>query len=463
MKNLKRIVIATFILSSLPGFSQTPKLPSIESVFEKVKANPKVYESLKKNYKINTAKDCKFEMIMTIGGGDVITSDWSSYKTDYGYKLNYYWPDDRAYTVFTITTPKNTEGVIYTLPLVVEYSRIKNDVLQNNWDYYWWYFDNPYSVKGGKEQALFKELLLKKLSTMKGDIVIHKRNDIRKPFEYFTSIKSITKTDKTETRQLYSNVEYVYYTYEIIGETTEYEDNDQSIVKANYPNSKGYFEVTFKREKENGKTKDWVFSEFIGGFQNYVEKGEPSSDKQLYETIGTSSFNTIYQKEKTPRKLPYYSKTYNQQFSEGLTQSLVNLYHNKPDAEVELKKYIVPGDDKIIPSIKAIFNEMKKTFVELAPETLNNPNHDGIYVDLYVNESSIEKSEVRLVIKGFRKPWTSDKNLKKIYKSSAMSKATLDKWGAKYNLNNKSSLSTVFINGEFKITSSPELKENIPF
>lgn len=445
------------------SFSQTPALPSVKSVFETIKANPKVYESIKTNYKVNNPKSCNIEMKMTIGGGDVITSNWSTYKTDYGYKLNYYWPEDRAYTVFTVTTPKNSEGVTYSLPLVVEYSRIKNDVLQSDWHYHWWYFDNPYSVKGGKEEALFKELLLKKLSTLEGNIIIHKRNDIRKPFENFTAIKNIKKTDKAETRQIYSNVEYVYYTYLIEGETIEYEDYDQSIVTGNYPNSKGYFEVKFKREKENGKTKDWEFGEFVGGFQNYVEKGESSGDKKLYETIASSSFNKVYQKEKTIRKTPYYSKKYKDEFEFQVTKNLIDLFNNKAGAEEQLKKYIVPGDDKILSSIKSIFNEMKKTFVNLTPETLNSPNHEGIYVALYVNESNIEKTEVRITIKGLRESWTKDKSLKKIYKNAGMSKDALNKYAAKYTLRHRSILKTVFIDGEFKIASPLKLDENIPF
>lgn len=165
-----------FIFFHAIKFAQTG-LPVVASVFSETKENNKVYESLKKDYKIMNPKACEIEMKTMIGSGEIV-SDWSTYKSQEGERLNYYWPADRTYTVCTMTTPESTDSVTYSLPLVVEYSRIKNSVLQNDWSFYWWYYDTPYYSTGGKEAPLFYELFIAKLSEIEGDLVPYQRSDL---------------------------------------------------------------------------------------------------------------------------------------------------------------------------------------------------------------------------------------------------------------------------------------------
>lgn len=449
-----------FILLHGMIFAQTG-LPSVTSVFSDTKANPKVYESLRTKYKITNPKACKIEMKMTIGSGEIV-SDWSTYKSQEGERLNYYWPDDRAYTVFTVTTPENTDGVTYSLPLVVEYSRIKNSTLQNNWTYYWWYFDTPYSSKGGKQDPLFQDLLIQYLSGIKGAIYPNDRDGIPSAIEDFTSISKIEKSNEQDLRQNYSNVEHVTRVYSVYGETTKFSDWDNAIAESNSVDCISNLKVEFSRQKENGTEGEWYIENILGGFETGIQSSTVTEDKQLYKTVGSHGFNEIYEKEKQIRALPYFSEVYQNKFSNELTSVLIDIYEKKENGLENLKKFIIPGGDDIFESFKSFFNELDMKFVTLKPST-NSPKHNGLLANLHVEANEVPDGYVTIYTSLDRKSGSSEKGLSKKYKEGGMSKDIINTREGQYYSNENLTFKIAIIDGEIKIASKLEMRKQIPF
>ena len=458
MKTKFKISIA-FIFFNIVVFAQS--LPSVTSVFNDIKSNPKIYESLKNDYKISNPKACKIEMKMTIGSGEIV-SDWSTYKSQQGLKLNYYWPDDRAYTVFTVTTPESTEGVTYSLPLVVEYSRIKNSVLQNDWSFYWWYFDTPYSSTGGKQDHLFYELLIGKLSEIEGDLLTYRRNDIPDAIVNFTSIQKIEKSSEPDIRENYSNADNVTRIYAVYGETSKFADSDDAEIESNMDNCVSYLKVQFRREKENGKEGDWKIDSFLGGFDTGLKESNPTENKNLYKTLGSHGFKTVFQKEKQPKAIPYFSDLYQEKYADEFSQVIMDFYLKKEDSEEKLKSFIVPGGEDIFESFKNYFNELEIKLVKIKPST-NSPQHDGLLSRLYVNANKVDDGYLILYTNLERKSCTSEKGLNKIYKDAGMSKDVINTRGGHYYASESIQFKIVLIDDQIKIASKLESKNEIPF
>lgn len=459
---MKKLIKAAIVLLTTPflGISQNG-LPSVESVYSTIKSNPKVYESLKNDYKISNPKSCKIEMKMTIGSGDIV-SDWSTYKSDEGIRLNYYWPEDRAYTVFTVTTPESSEGVTYSLPLVVEYSRIKNRSLQSNWEYYWWYFDTPYSSKGSKEDPLFYDLLINKLAELEGNVVPNRREEIPTAIEDFTRILKIEKTTEPDIRNNYSNADEVTRVYSVHGDCAKFIDSDEAQVDQNKENCVSYLKVQFRRLKENGKTGDWFIESFLGGFGTGLKSSTPTDDQNLYRTVGSHGFKTVFENEKQPKSTPYFSEKYQEEFAAELTKVLHNVYNKKDGALEELKKFIVPGGDEILQSFQTFFQELDSKFVSIKPTT-NSPQHDGLLARLQVEANDIENGYVMLYTNVERKSATSEKGLSKMYKDAGMSKEVLNTRDGHYSKFENIKFEIVLIEDEIKIASKLESKNTIPF
>lgn len=461
MKTTIKIALAFIFLQGL--LIAQPNLPSTASVFNQVKANPSVYETLKTTYKIVNPKACTFELKMTIGGGDIITSDWVAYKSQEGERLNYFWPEDRAYTVFTVTTPESSEGISYSLPLVVEYSRIKNSVLQNEWSFYWWYFDTPYSTKGGKEDPLFYDLLITTLSEIKGSLNEKDAREAPSAIEHFTSIQKIEKSNIPDLRQNYSYSDNVTRTYAIYGETVKFADSDASIVESNSKNCMSLIEVQFTRSKENGKDGEWELYGFNGGFGVGIKESTPTDDKTLYKTVGLHGFKTIFQKEKQEKAIPYFSDLYQDKYNEDLTKVLMDFYAKKEGAAEKLKSYIIPGGDDIFLSFQNYFQELDRTLVKVVPNTINSPEHEGLLADLYVNENKIDQGYITLYTRVERKSHSSEKGLSKLYKDAGMSKQVFNSNEGYYYNSENLEFKIILIDDQIKIASKLESKVTIPF
>lgn len=457
-------ILCTLIFAfTWTSFGQdVPPFPSVDATYKKVLGFNAVYEALKKDYKIENPKACKFEKIMTIGGGDVIKSDFSSYQTDHGRSLNYRWPHDRCYTVFTVTTPPSSEGVTYKLPLVVEYTRIKHDVLTNNWEFYWWYFDTPYSTKGGKDDQLFFELTIEALKKIEGKIVPFKRGTSIPPaLEDMTSISKIEKNPKEQDlREMrYSDKDYLTRHYICHGTATKFQDSDEAIVEQNFKGSKAYISVQFVRPKdESGKTGDWSVYK-ITGTNWQLDRGEPSEDKNLYQTLASIGFDKVYKKPPTPKTPTYFSRTYQDQFDVELEKALIDLYFQKEGAEDNLRKLLIPDGEAILKSFQDYFADMRAKFVDLKEE---DGKITGITSSLAVYTDA-EKCKLRLYINGKRKSYATDKSLKKKYKAAGMTKDVLNRYNGSHTDRESHDFKLELLNGQLKIAEPIKRKDPIPF
>lgn len=441
---------------SLQTFGQGhPPFPSVDEVYKNILNNPAVYKSLKEDYKVANPKECKIEKKMIIGSGE-IDSDFSTYKSDNANAINWKWPDDRAYTVFRVTTPENTEGVKFVLPLVVEYTRLQNGTLTNSFHYLWWKFDSPYSVVGGKQDALFMELLMANLFKAKPAMHESGRKGFPMDLDHMTLITSIEKADIMDERNVYSNAESVTRTYAVNGDFVLYSGWDDAEIKSHIIGGKCLVQAEFRRDKENGKTGDWYFSSFYGGFGAGLRGENESGDKKLYRTAGTHGVEAVYQKEKVEVPLPYYAEINEQQFAEKFTEVLYNLYEKKEGSVEELKQFIAPGDEEILQGFLTYFGELNDKKVSLRESADKKIN---VVADF---PEKIEDGLVVFYLALARKPISQDKNLKSVYKDAGMSKEQLAKGGL-FSANEEVKLKVILIDGVVKIATVPVRSKPIPF
>lgn len=457
------LAVMTFSMNLSLVIGQTD-LPTVESVFRQYQnTNPNVSKSLKERYLVVNPSECKFFLQQNASSEFVEKSEWRVYKSNQGFRLNWRWPEDRASVKFKVTTPPNAEGVSFVMPLVVEYTRIKNDVLQNSWSYYSWHFENPWQVKGGKEDILFQELLVSYLMKLEGHLDPYSRENEINLMSCFTKIENIKKSERPTQRKSYMDKEVVVQQYVLDGETIVFDDpqDEEVIVKNNYNGSKGYIEVSFERSINKAQRGDWVFAGFESGPGNKIEHGEPTENKTLYKTAGSFGFKSVYMQEKHETQIPYFTETYIKKYEKEISQVLTNLFHGKQGAEDELKEYIIPGGDDILKAFKDRAGELKNKFVELKPG-----NDDfGIYVSLrgisYGNVD--ERGKMTLDITGVRKSYGKDKALKKQYQDAGMSKEALAYFEGSFDYHEVVNLSLVEFEGEILINNAPSFNVEIKF
>lgn len=458
MKILALLISALFIATITFG---QPALPAVSKVYGEIKANKNVYEKLKTDYKIANPQSAIIEMKMIIGGGDIIVSEWHTYRSDEGKRLHADWPDDRAFTVFIVTTPASQEGVTYKLPLVVEYTRIQNSVLQNNWSYHSWRFDTPYSASGGKEDAQFEQLFIQELSKITGT---KSEGSIPPPdaLEKVCSIRKIEKSSREDIRELkYGNADFFTRTYKITCASIEYTNSENAVTEAFYPNSTAYLTVRFRRTKSDGKTGNWTFETFEGGFSSYLEKGEPNEDKSLYARIEDIGFKAIYQKDPMIKKTPVNSQMYKDQFSKNVSEALYNFATGVAGSEAAFKKYLDPNKPDLIEQFRSYFLELKNKCVYIG-YGLSDPK-EALVVQLSVNSSNPENPKVYFRIKAERPAMSKEKTLKSTYKAAGISKAAMANMDGYFHADQNTTLRAIYLNGEIYISEAPVLSSPIPF
>lgn len=457
-----KIQVTTLIIACLSAFvifgQNVPSFPGVDAAYNKVVSSDRVYEKLKNDYQIENPRSVKIEKKMTIGGGDVIASDFNSYLSDAASSINYRWPDDRCYTVFTVTTPASKEGVKYTLPLVVEYSRLKHGVLTNNWEFYWWYFDNPYKVEGGKiDQELYSKLI-EGLENIQGNLLVYKR-DMIDAIAPFTTIERIEKdASKQDFREMnFQDKDRLTRTYIISGKTIQFEDYDEAILKQNYEGSTTTIKAIFERAKGGGKTGDWYLSEIQpeGWGTKY---GTAIEDPNLYQTLGSIGFKKVFNQPPTPKTPPYFSDTYEEQFNAEFHKALIDLFNQKEGAKEEFMKFLIKDGDPVLKSFETYFEDMKNKFVHFD----ESKEDGGVTVSMSV-DSDPEDCELHLYFKEKRDSWSTNPELKKAYKAAGMSKEAFNRFSASLYEQPSYSFKVQLIDGQLKIAEPIQRKEPIPF
>lgn len=452
---MKSITLLLGMVIGLTSLVNAQRLPSIDEVFNNAKANPKVYERLKSTYKIEAPKEAKFEKIARIGSGQWDPSKFNPYRSSQGKSLNFFWPEDRAYIVFKVTTPESAEGVTYELPLVVEYTRIQNQKLTNSWHFHRWYFDNPYSARGGKLDALFLSLIEQDLGEIEFSFKPTIMTDFPPCLEYMVNVTDISYQEDSEKRQFASNRQEIQRIYEFTGTKIYFDDYDETKVSHLYEDQLIDVKVTFVREVVDGKEKDWeVNSYYCIGF---TEEGNRVETDDIYLIMKRIGFTSMYKNEPQKTVIPYYSEAYSDNWEEGIKEALIKLYNKDQSGEDEIRKYT--AGDSIASGIINYMHTFKDRMVEVDTK--------WIQVELKNNSDMTEEepeSVAKIDISYSRETTSRDKSLVKKYKSAGMSKDVLKSTGGFINsTSDKNFLRVALIDGEIKIIEIPKLEEEIPF
>ncbi len=462
MDFLKSISLTAFILLSLIVHSQShPPYPKVEKTFTKMKNMEGVYRVLKESYKIVNPKESKFEMLMDEGGANV-PSYFISYKSKEAQRLNWLWPDDRIVTQFVVTTPKSSEGVEYVLPLIVEYTRLQYGALTTTYKFHRWYFANPISVKGGKEDALFMELLMQKLNSYEGNIFENKRKMPENLYDLI-SVKEIRKAKDQARRQVYSNVDNIIQKYVISGDRIEYDGWGEGKIKGHFVGSNTILEVTFTRDKdEKGNTGDWYISLCRNGRSNEYKVGVDNGDRKFYKTIGNSGFKAIYESQNiTEIPIPYFVEQNNPILIASIRDAINNFFTTNGDVST-LKDIIAPGDTAVTNALVRMNDEFNKKFITLDKHSSSDGIECFVPVNGRVNEE-VDKCLFTLSFRLDRQGYNKNKALKKIYKEGGMSKTELASFGYYYK-SFQADLGFILIDGVLKVNSiNLNSYPNIPF
>lgn len=439
-----------------------PALPSIEKVFSDVKANQYVYKALKEDYHIANPKSCTFKMGLPNGEGGYNEAYWSTYQSDYALSVNYKWPDDRAKVYFTVITPKSTEGVSYELPLLVEYSRIENDIITNNWSYYWWMFKAPMKTIGKVKQKELKDTLISTLGKLEYHFIPEKNYDYPEQLEKFVAIESITESPKADVTESDSYTEWMTRSYIIKGDyIVTKEDSDNQLgydgVAEHYEDAEFELFVMFERDKSIGNQKetDWRFYEIKQYNSNLINKGTLVQDTNFYATWQRYGFNKIYQHEKTKVDRDYFTVISIQKFERQVSQVLEDVFLDKPGAEENLSKLCV--DEMVTNGWLAAIDEMKRKMVKF----------EG--VDLYTQDiqryasGDDEHGDISIRLLYSRTSWKDDKALKKTYKDAGMASDILASGGWLQKSSIGGMYDLVAKDNQLKMASYPPVENGIKF
>lgn len=462
---MKKVIILLIVLVSYIGtlFSQSvPPLPSIEKVFNDVKANQYVYKALKEDYHIADPKKCTFKMGILRSDGSFVDAYWSTYQSDYALSVNFRWPDDRARVYFTVITPKSTEGVTYELPLLVEYSRIQNDIITNEWNYHWWMFQSPTKTTGKVKQKELLDTLIGRMSAMKYSFIPEKNYDYPEQLEQWVSIASIVEAPQPDEIESDSYTEWMTRNYIVKGDYIKTESDFNNMlgydeVSAHYTDAAFQLVVVFERDKNIGdqKASDWRFHEFKNYNCHFLNEGTLIQDTNFYATFQRVGFDMIYQKEKTKMERDYFTVASIEQFEKEVNQALSDVFLGKPDAENNLLKYC--SDELIRDGWVEAIKEMKRKMVKFEE------------IDLYTQKvqryaaGKNEYAEISIRLYYSRESWQKDKSLKKLYKNAGMSSAVLSNggWLQKSSIGNMYKL--IAIDNQLKISSCPPIENDIKF
>jgi len=459
LKTMKAIIGLLLIFFLIIGTCLAqPAFPSVSSVYTYLKTNKNVYSKLKDDYKIPNPEASTWEQTYIIGGGDVVPSEFRTFKSqEWRDMVDDYLPDDRAYVVFTLTTPKSTEGVIYKLPVIVEYSRIKEYVIQDSWEFLWWYIDEAYEMSGGNDDQVFFDLFMQDLKSIEPNINPHKSVTTLPDYAHdFISIQSIEKDSKPAVRDYSSgNVDLINVYYKVTGTTITYDDFDQTAPLSIHPNSVAILCASYSRDKANGQTGAWSLTGYFGGFGG-IDITETQETKTLYATLLNKGFDAIYKKEAQTKEVPYYTDRYEEEFEQNCSAAIIE-YAKTGNSEA-LMKFINPTQPEILNDFKSYFDELKQKCVILNPEAGNQ----AIRISLSGNDEP-EEAKVNFAIDCERPAYGTDKALKTQYKNAGISKEVMLNNQAQFYASENIELTVKLINNQYKLTSGPKRLLEIPF
>jgi hypothetical protein len=456
------LLITLLLASSIFG-QDLPPLPSVEKVFEDIKANKFVYERLKNDYHIADPKSCTFKMSIPDRGGDEVKSYWSTYQSDNAQEINWKWPDDRASVYFTVITPKSTEGISYVLPLQVEYSRIKNDIITNSWEYYWWMFKAPLKTVGKPKQKELNDSIIEAFKKFEFSFIPSSDFGYPEDLETFIHISDIADSEVADVTSSDSYREWMTRFYILKGDYIKTEEGSKNYlgyekIGAHYTNAEYRLAAKFERNKkiDNQKATDWKFVGFINYDSRFVSKGTLITDSNMYVTMHRFGFEKIYQKPKTVIERDYFTDASILEFENNVNQALTDVFMGKANCEENLLKLCT--DASVRDGWVAHINEIKRKAVKLEK------------VDIYTQDvidyarGRDEHADISIRIYFSRESWKKDKSLKSVYKEAGMSKDVLAQggWLQKTSLGGNMD-KVIAVDNQLRLASFPEKENNIKF
>lgn len=445
----KIIVSLIFVLSTLIN-SQAQKnlegLPSVSSTFEKYKKNAEVLERLKVDYGITKPADCKFEMMDFYNSTEGKPSYWYDFTSDWRKQELNGWPDDGANLVFTITTPKNSEGVSYVLPFFVGYTRFNNNVITDSWHFDKWTIGKPISVIGKPHKADFYALLLENLHAIPFKINTG-RTDDKYPdhLRDFCEIKSITESTVMDVQKPLSTGNLLIRYYIVSGTVQKVDESNAEVT--HHENYSIQLAAKFYKDKASGSK--WEFSGWSNSKCTNLDKGNETKSSTYNKQLSWYGFDEVYKKKGAAIPKPYWWGGSEKQRSSDLTRALILLEEDKEDsARLMLKNHI--ESTEIVDGWIAFAKNYKSKLCIL--------NKNSIRVNPY------SENQIMVIVKLERKSCLSDNGLKSKYKSAGMSKEQLKK-GGYYTRSCSIKLETVVAEDGLKqwVVEFPKWDEEIPF
>lgn len=162
---IKKIILSLSIISA--GVfseikSQTiPTYPSVDDALAKAKSSDFLRGLLKLDYNADVTKCTFSKKYYSNTEEKEVDAYFGKYTSDRCAELfPISMPYDRCITYITVTTSKDANGTVYQVPVGVKYSRLKNDVLTNQWEYYNVELGSPRVIGGVANDSKAKIALL---------------------------------------------------------------------------------------------------------------------------------------------------------------------------------------------------------------------------------------------------------------------------------------------------------------
>ncbi len=361
MKKIK--ILLTALVISLSATAQTPPFPSIDAAFAKVSMATFESQIFKETglhanqFKLLPKKEVK-EWLDKYSEENSYFSAYPSTRCQELYwasKPNY--PDDECHVVFSANSPKVGNEEYKSIAFEVVYTRLKNSVLTNTWEFKYFQYGGYYvfnkKAADGKflvNNAIEALLQNKGISNKFENETIDNNGNKYKftfNFNYISSIDSIAY-EKTEFKSTYYlNFYGTYNRY--------YFDTDC------LPTSSGAYKLTVKasQEEEAGKVVETYLR-----YVNFEELTTIKDAKEGFKTGNELTFAQLYKKPKQPKCESKPGVAFKFEAPEDRKAKFLECIKNVmsdgkqlKDPE-KLKEYLTPNDntgyDKFVALFKAL-------------------------------------------------------------------------------------------------------------
>lgn len=458
---MKRIILATTLFIGCVCYvnaQSLPAYPSMDDALSKAKSSDFLKGLLKLYYNADVTKCTFSKKFFSNTENKEIDGYFGKYTSDRCASLfPISMPYDMCISYITVTTPKDAMGSIYEVPVGVKYTRLKNDVLTNQWEFYNVELGSP-RVKGGMatdNKAKIALLIegIKKFPFNKGAL--------------YGSASDIGFEGSVEAIKEFARIDSIYSTGEKIENAKEqtwffdikgllYSSNTGDIIDDASLSDNYVVKATLSVIQDAGK---WKINDLMIRDNFSSEKSKEKYNGPILACFYQSSFDKIY-KHKSYYEFPPESEQALKLKAKQLQSAIQNLTYNQ---DTDLKVLIQFFDPQNSPEKQAL--ELFKIFKEVKDKqcTLDKTEVYGSYYGK--PGSGTTENSINLDVYYKRESCLVKPELKDQYKAAGMNskiiKAGAEIYSRTLFSDNKVKL-VIRDNGIFLI-SVPALKEPIPF